>query len=93
MKMGCLSSAVEVLTRLQMWEELAVCYHRVGRKAKAIEVVREQLTVRATPPLLCLLGDITQVCVYVCMPSYVCVCIPGYVSSGVCLAMCLVVYA
>lgn len=61
-KLGCLSSAVEVLTRLQMWEELAMCYQAVGRKAKARELVQQQLDASPTPSLLCLMGDITQVC-------------------------------
>jgi hypothetical protein len=60
-RMGCLNSAVEVLTRLEMWEELALCFDGVGRKAKAVELVTEQLTKERTPSLLCLMGDITQV--------------------------------
>lgn len=60
-KLGCLNSAVEVLTRLQMWEELATCYQAVGRKAKAKEIVQQQLDSGPTPSLLCLMGDITQV--------------------------------
>ena len=60
-KMGCLNSAVEVLTRLEMWEDLALCYEGVGRKAKAVELVRDLLAKERTPSLLCLMGDITQV--------------------------------
>ena len=60
-KLGCLNSAVEVLTQLQMWEELATCYLGVGRKAKAKEVVQQELDRGPTPALLCLMGDITQV--------------------------------
>ena len=44
-----------------MWEELAVCYQGVGRKAKAMEIVQEQLDKKLSPSLLCLMGDITQV--------------------------------
>lgn len=61
MQLGALSSAAEVLTRLEMWEELAVCYQGVGRKAKAKEIVQEQLQKEPTPSLLCLMGDIVQV--------------------------------
>ena len=61
-RMGCLNSAVEVLSKLQLWEELALCYYGVGRKAKAIELVQQLLAKQRTPPLLCLMGDITQVC-------------------------------
>ena len=60
-RMGCLSSAVEVLSRLEMWEELALCYQGVGRKAKAIELVQGLLDKQPTPGLLCLMGDITEV--------------------------------
>lgn len=60
-RMGCLSNAVEVLSRLEMWEELALCYQGVGRKAKAIELVQGLLDKQSTPGLLCLMGDITQV--------------------------------
>ena len=60
-QLGCLSSAAEVLSRLEMWEELAACYQAVGRKAKAKELVQQQLEKRPTPSLLCLLGDILQV--------------------------------
>lgn len=60
-RMGCLSSAVEVLSRLEMWEELAICYDGVGRKAKAVELLEDLLAKERTPSLLCLMGDITQV--------------------------------
>lgn len=62
-KLGCLSSAVDLLSRLQMWEELALCYQAVGRRAQAKAVVQEQLDAEPTPTLLCLMGDITQVSV------------------------------
>ena len=60
-RLGALSSAAEVLTRLEMWEELAMCYQSVGRKAKAREIVQQQLDREPTPSLLCLMGDIMQV--------------------------------
>ena len=59
--MGCLDSAIEVLSHLELWEELALCYLANGRKAKAKEIVQRQLDVHKTPSLLCLMGDITHV--------------------------------
>lgn len=52
---------MEVLSQLEMWEELANCYQAVGRMAKAKELVQEQLDREPTPSLLCLMGDLTQV--------------------------------
>ncbi len=59
--LGCLNAALEVLTQLELWEELAKCYQAVGRKAKAKEIVEERIDIEATPSLWCLLGDLTQV--------------------------------
>lgn len=59
--LGCMGSAVEVLSRLELWEDLAVCYQAIGRKAKAKEVVQQRLDLHPTPSLLCLMGDIAQV--------------------------------
>jgi len=61
MSLGCYGSAVEILQRLELWEELALCYLATDRKAKAKSLVQQQLEVQATPSLLCLMGDITQV--------------------------------
>ena len=70
MSLGCHGSAIEILTRLQIWEELALCYLALGRKAKASEVIQEQLDKRPTPTLLCVMGDITQVGMYVATPTH-----------------------
>lgn len=59
--LSCWASAVEVLSVLELWEDLAVCYQASGRKAKAKELVQQQLDTCPTPALLCLMGDITQV--------------------------------
>ena len=59
--LGCLSSALELYERLEMWEELAECLQSVGRTGRAEEVLRQQIAVNATPTLWCLLGDVTKV--------------------------------
>ena len=61
MTLGCYGSAVEILERLELWEELALCYIATDRRAKAKRLILQQLEVQTTPSLLCLLGDITQV--------------------------------
>ena len=59
--LGAVGGALEIYQRLEMWEEVAVCYQAAGRRGKAEEVIREQLKVHRTPAMLCLLGDVTQV--------------------------------
>lgn len=60
-RLGCLKSAVEVLSQLELWEELAAAYQAIGQKGKAKELVQGLLDTEPTPTLLCLMGDITQV--------------------------------
>ena len=57
-KLGCVSGAVQVYERLEMWEEVVRCYAAAGRKGKAEQVARERLAQRETPPMWCLLGEV-----------------------------------
>lgn len=40
---GSLISALEIFKRLQLWAEVALCYHSVGQEDKARQIVRRQL--------------------------------------------------
>jgi tetratricopeptide (TPR) repeat protein len=40
---GSLVSALEIFERLQLWSEVALCYHSVGQEDKARQIVRRQL--------------------------------------------------
>ncbi|XP_078671582.1 tetratricopeptide repeat protein 27-like [Branchiostoma floridae x Branchiostoma belcheri] len=57
--LGALSSALDILLRLHMWEDAITCYHQLGRYQKAEQLIRDQLAVQETPTLYCLLGDVT----------------------------------
>lgn len=56
---GYTDTALEVFLRLKLWDEVISCYQRLGRHGKAEEVIREQLEVRESVTLWCLLGDVT----------------------------------
>jgi tetratricopeptide (TPR) repeat protein len=40
---GSLVSALEIFKRLQLWPEVALCYHSIGQEDKARQIVRRQL--------------------------------------------------
>lgn len=40
---GSLISALEIFKRLQLWAEVALCYHSVGQEDKARQIIRRQL--------------------------------------------------
>jgi tetratricopeptide (TPR) repeat protein len=44
---GSFVSALEIFKRLQLWPEVALCYHSVGQEDKARQVVRRQLFLSA----------------------------------------------
>lgn len=58
--LGMIKTALELYLRLRKWYEVIACYTTLELRHKAAEVIRQQLDLRPTVELYCLLGDATD---------------------------------
>ncbi|GFY79319.1 tetratricopeptide repeat protein 27 [Trichonephila inaurata madagascariensis] len=58
MTLGGTKSALAIYEKLKSWEDIVKCYTRLGRTSCAEKLIREQLAIKETPYLWCLLGDV-----------------------------------
>lgn len=58
--MGVVKSALEIFQRLHSWENVVFCYQNLGWYAKAETLIKDQLKVKETALLWCVLGDILK---------------------------------
>ncbi|XP_017780887.1 PREDICTED: tetratricopeptide repeat protein 27 [Nicrophorus vespilloides] len=60
LNLGLIKASLEVYMKLQLWEEVIVCYTILKMRHKATEIIKKQLNIRPTVKLYCLLGDATD---------------------------------
>lgn len=60
LSMGLVKDALNIYLDIKDWESVIVCYTLLKLRHKAAEVIEEQLNIKETPKLWCLLGDATD---------------------------------
>jgi tetratricopeptide (TPR) repeat protein len=58
--LGVVTTAAEIFTEIELWDEVVECYRRAGKENIAEKIVRERLAVAETPRMWTALGDLTQ---------------------------------
>ncbi|XP_033115821.1 tetratricopeptide repeat protein 27-like [Anneissia japonica] len=58
--LGSTSAALQIYLRLNLWEDAVHCYQRLDKLDKAERLIQEQLSIKETPLMLCLLGEVTR---------------------------------
>lgn len=56
--LGIVTSAAEIFTEIEFWDDVVDCYKRAGKKSKAEEIVRKRLSIQPTPRMWAALGDL-----------------------------------
>lgn len=60
LNLGLVKACLDIYLKLQLWEEIIVCYSILNLRHKAAEVIKDQLAVKESVKLWCLLGDATD---------------------------------
>ncbi|KAJ8686374.1 hypothetical protein QAD02_022168 [Eretmocerus hayati] len=60
LNLGMIKGALDIYLNLSLWEDVIVCYTILEMKAKAAEIIKQELSKKETVKLWCLLGDATQ---------------------------------
>ncbi|CAK1545127.1 unnamed protein product [Leptosia nina] len=60
LSLGLVKAALEEYQKLQLWEDVIVCYTLLQLRHKAAEVIQQQIDINPTVKLYCLLGDATD---------------------------------
>ncbi|XP_022121980.2 tetratricopeptide repeat protein 27 [Pieris rapae] len=60
LSLGLVKAALEEYQKLQLWEDVIVCYTLLQLRHKAAEVIQQQIDMQPTVKLYCLLGDATD---------------------------------
>ena len=58
--LGIVTTAAEIFTQIEYWDEVVECYRRAGKDSKAMEIVKEQISINETPRMWMALGDLSN---------------------------------
>ncbi|OAD62284.1 Tetratricopeptide repeat protein 27, partial [Eufriesea mexicana] len=60
LSLGLVKGALDVFLKLELWEDVIVCYNILDLKHKAAEIICQEISKNPSVQLWCLLGDATQ---------------------------------